>query len=172
MGLKDLRALDHEGHIGQSLIDQTFPSTRSRQQSRQSGAFRADATVGKEEESRALAATQRGSFALSQTAARTRDSLGGRERKVDGLHGSKFSRERRKLPRTQDRTSQKIAVTERHLKRHHVQFAKRINGRIGYLSKTLLAVVPKTTMNHRQEGGRSVVTHAPIGFFAAEERAE
>ena len=93
MRLENLRGFHNQRQVRQSLLHQAFPGAGGGQQGGQRGAFRPNAAIGKEEEPRAIAATQRGSFTLSQTAARTRDSQGGRERKIDGLHGRRVRAE-------------------------------------------------------------------------------
>ena len=93
MGVENLGAFDHQGHIRQTLFDQTLPCIRGSQKRWQRCALRPQPAIGKEEELRAFAATQRGSFALSQTAARARDSLAGRKCNIDGLHGGQLGNE-------------------------------------------------------------------------------
>jgi hypothetical protein len=63
-------------------------------------------------------------------------------------------------------------MPERHFQRHDVGFAQRIDRGIGHLSEPLLTVIPQGPVNHREESGRRVVAHAPIGFFASQERAK
>ncbi len=48
-------------------------------------------------------------------------------------------------------------------------FAQRIDGRVGDLREALLAVIPQGSGERGKKGGRSVVAHAPVGFFAMDE---
>ena len=58
------------------------------------------------------------------------------------------------------------------LERHDVGFAQRIDGRIGDLREALLAVIPKSARKSGEKCGRSVVAHAPVGFFAVDKSGE
>ena len=60
MRVKDLRGLDDERHIPQTLANHRFPDGGGSQQRGKCGVFRVEAAIGKEEEARASAATQRG----------------------------------------------------------------------------------------------------------------
>ena len=51
-----------------------------------------------------------------------------------------------------------------------MRFAQGIDGRIGDLRKTLFTVIPKRARERGQKRGRSVIAHAPVGFFAVKER--
>src|SRR6266446_3816019 len=97
MSVKDLRGFDNQRHIPQAFTNHRFPHRRGRKQRRQRRAIGADCAIGKEEEPRAPAAAQRGSGKLSKTAARPRDSRGGRKSNIDALLGSKNRRELRQL---------------------------------------------------------------------------
>ena len=61
MRVKNLRGFHHQRHIPQSFAHHRFPDSGRSEQRRQAGAVLADSAIGKEEESRASAATQRGS---------------------------------------------------------------------------------------------------------------
>ena len=121
---------------------------------------------------RAFAATQRGRNALSQTTARTRNSLGGRKTKIQGLHGRQRLAQRCQLSRAQNRPQQELPVPQGHLQRHHVGFAQRINRRIRHLREPLLAVIPKRPRQRGKKSRRRVIAHAPIGFLARQQRPE
>ena len=60
MRVKDLRGLDDERHIPEALANHRFPDGGGSQQRGECGGFRVEAAIGKEEEARASAATQRG----------------------------------------------------------------------------------------------------------------
>ena len=51
-------------------------------------------------------------------------------------------------------------------------FAQRIDGRIGDLRETLLAVIPERARERGEKCGGRVVAHAPIGFFSGEKRVK
>src|ERR1700730_3211882 len=97
MRVKNLRGFHHQRHIPQSFAHHRFPQRRRGQQRRQTSAFLADPTIAKEEESRASAATQRGSCDLSNCAARARDSRGGREGEIDAARFTKYFGKLREL---------------------------------------------------------------------------
>src|SRR5260370_35998448 len=86
MGLEDLRAFDDERNIGVSLSHRALPKLRGSNQDRQRSTFSIDIAIGEEEEPRALAITQRGSQALSETTACSRDSVIGREACIHNPH--------------------------------------------------------------------------------------
>src|SRR5258708_19924350 len=85
MGLEDLRAFDDERNIGVSLSHRALPKLRGSNQDRQRSTFSIDIAIGEEEEPRALAITQRGSQALSETTACSRDSVIGRKACINNL---------------------------------------------------------------------------------------
>src|SRR6266566_3415147 len=107
MRVKNLRGFDNQRHIRQSFANHGFPDRRRRKQRRQRRAAGIDRAIGKEEEPRASAAAQRGSRKLSKTAARPRDSSGGRKSNIDALFGSKNRGELRQLPLRNYRTRQR-----------------------------------------------------------------
>src|SRR5271154_6610535 len=59
-----------------------------------------------------------------------------------------------------------------YFERHHMRFAKRVNGRVSDLRETLLAIIPKRTRECGKKGGRGVVTHAPVGLFSMDQRGK
>ncbi len=128
-----------------------------------------DPAIGKEEEARASAATQRGSQ-LSNAAARARDSIWGRKSEIHSMHGAKSGGQLRQLSRANNRTRQNHAVRKIHCQRHHVRLAQRIDRRIGDLRKTLLAVIPQASRQHRQKCRRRIVPHAPVRFLTMRQR--
>src|SRR5258708_25795680 len=85
MGLEDLGAFDDEWNIGVSLSHRALPKLRGSNQDRQRSTLSIDTAIGEEEEPRALAVTQRGSQALSETTARSRDSAIGRQTCINNL---------------------------------------------------------------------------------------
>src|SRR5258708_31286717 len=102
-----------------------------------------DRAIRKEEEPRAPAAAQRGSRKLSKTAARPRDSSGGRKSNIDALLGAKNGGELRQLACGNQGTRQSDSVFQVYVERHHMGFAQRVNGRVGDLPEALLAVIPQ-----------------------------
>jgi hypothetical protein len=84
-------------------------------------------------------------------------------------------RQVRKFALGKNRTRQNDAARsgwvgrQANFERHDVGFAQRIYGRIGDLRETLLAVIPKGARKGGKKSRRSVVTHAPVGFFAVDE---
>ena len=60
MRVEDLRGFDDERYIPQTFAHHRFPDGGGSQQRGESGIFRVEAAIGKEEEARATAATQRG----------------------------------------------------------------------------------------------------------------
>ena len=132
----------------------------------------ADFAIGKEEESRAPAAAQRGSGKLSKTAARSRDSTCRRKSEIDFLDGAKDGAEMGQLGGGDDRAWERDAIFQVNVEGHDVGFAQGIDGRVGDLGEALLAVVPESSWEGGEKGGRGVVAHAPVGFFALEERGE
>ena len=87
-------------------------------------------------------------------------------------NGAKFLSEPGELARVDQRRGQSEAAFEANFERHHVRFAQRIDGRIGDLRETLLAVIPQRARQSGQKRGRSVIAHAPVGFFAMHQRGE
>ena len=87
-------------------------------------------------------------------------------------NGAKYFDELGELAGVDQRRRQSEAAFEVHFQRHDMRFAKRINGRIGDLRETLLAVIPKRARQSGEKRGRSVVAHAPVGFFAVDQRRE
>src|ERR1700741_3373277 len=85
VGVENLGAFYYQWDISPSRSHKALPGTGGGQKGGQGRARGAKRTIRKEEELRTIAATQRGSFTLSQTAARTRNSLGGRKCEVDEL---------------------------------------------------------------------------------------
>ncbi len=70
------------------------------------------------------------------------------------------------------RRRQSEAALQVHFERHDVRFAQRIDGRIGNLRETLLAVIPQRARQRGKKRRRRVIAHAPVGFFAVHERGE
>ncbi len=126
----------------------------------------ADGTIGKEEESRTHVATQRGSVALSQTTARSRDSFVGRKTKVENFCRTERRGKNAEFHDADDRTAEKMTMTQWHFQGHYVRFAQRIDRRIRDLRETLLAVIPQWPRQCRKECRRRVVSHAPVSFLA------
>src|ERR1700722_1173081 len=169
MRIKHLRRLHNQRHIPKSVAHHRFPHSRSRKQRRQNAAFTADAAIGKEEESRASAVTQRGSQ-LSNATARARNSHWGRKREIHFLHRAERRRQFGELPGADDRTRQHHAMRQMHRQRHHLRFAQRIDRRIRHLRESLLAVIPKRARQRRQKRRRRIIPHAPVGLFAVRKR--
>src|SRR5579859_225660 len=111
--VKYLSAFGEQRDIGVSLAHGAFPNSRCRQQHGQRGALAADIAIGKEEEPRTLAATQRGSQTLSETAARSRDSIVGRKACINNLQLSDRCTERRKLSGAKNGAGQAMRLAER-----------------------------------------------------------
>ena len=65
-----------------------------------------------------------------------------------------------------------MAVADGHFQRHHMRFTQRVDGRIGHLRETLLAIVPERTLNRGEESRGRIVSHAPIGFLAGQKGPE
>src|SRR6266481_2210534 len=133
MGLEDLGAFDDEWNIGVSLSHRALPKLRGSNQDRQRSTFSIDIAIGEEEEPRALAITQRGSQALSETTARSRDSSIGRKACINNLQLRDCCTERRKLGGAKNGAGQAERLAKRNFEGHHVGFAQRIDGRIGNL---------------------------------------
>ncbi len=167
MGVKDLRRLDNERHIPQAFANHGLPHCGCGEERRQGRANGINRAIGKEEESRAPAAAQRGSRKLSKTAARPRNSSGGRKSNIDALLGAKNRAELRQLARRNHGTRQSDSVFQVNIERHHVGFTQGVNGRVSDLGETLLAVIPQGSWKGRKKCGRCVVAHAPVRFFAA-----
>src|SRR6267378_3873345 len=172
MRVKNLRRFDNQRHIPQAFANHRFPHGRGRKQGRQRRASGIDRTIGKEEEPRAPAAAQRGSRKLSKTAARPRDSSGGKKSNIDSLLGSKNRGELRKLSGRNQGTRQRDAIFQVNIERHHVGFAQRVDRRVRDLREPLLAVVPQSSRERGKKCGRSVISHAPVRFFAAGQRGK
>src|SRR5260370_25506208 len=66
-------------------------------------------------------------------------------------------------------TWQSDGVLQVDIERHHVGFGQGIDRRVGDLGEALLAVVPQSSGERGQKGGRRIVAHAPVGFFAVGE---
>ena len=170
--VKYLRRLDDQGHVPQSVADHGLPYRRCCQQRGKRRAPRRDCAVGKEEESRGIAATQRGSGQLSKTAARPRDSRGGRERKIDVVLLPKNCGKLRQLLRGDERARQRHSVFQMHFERHHMRLAQRVDRRIRDLRKSLLAVIPQGSRQRREKSRGCIVPHAPIRLFAPKQRGK
>ena len=117
------------------------PEVASRRRNR--CAIAANRAIGKEEESRTHVATQRGSVALSQTTARSRDSFVGRKTEIENFRGAERRGKNAEFHDADERAAKKMAVAEGHFEGHDVLFTQRIDRRIGHLSEALLAVVPQ-----------------------------
>ena len=172
MSVKDLRGFDNQRHIPQAFTNHCFPHRRGRKQRRQRCAMGIDRTVGKEEEPRAPAATQRGSRQLSKTAARPRDSSCGRKSNIDSLLGSKNRGELRQLTSRNHGTGKRDSIFQVNIERHHVSLAQGIDRRVGDLREPLLAVIPQSPWKSGKKCGRRVVSHAPVRFFAVCQRGK
>src|SRR6266700_266620 len=172
MGVKHLRGFDNQGHIPQAFANHGLPQRRRREQRRKRCAFGANGAIGKEEESQAPAAAQRGSRKLSKTAARPRDSSGGRKSNIDALLGAKNGGELRQLACGNHGTRQSDSVFQVNVERHHMGFAQGVDGRVSDLSEALLAVIPQRPGERGKKCGRRVVSHAPVRFFAASQRGK
>src|SRR6266705_3093617 len=120
--------------------------------------------------SRASAAAQRGSRKLSKTAARPRDSSGGRKSNIDALFESKNREELRQLPLRNYRTRQRDPIFQMDIERHHMGFTQGIDRRVGDLREPLLAVIPQSSWERGEKRGRRVISHAPVRFFSAGQR--
>src|SRR5271170_1485125 len=86
MRVENLRSLHDHRNIRPAFLHRVFPRPCSGKKHRKPCAICTNATVRKEEESRALTVTQRGRKALSQTTACAQDSLTGRKSEIDSLH--------------------------------------------------------------------------------------
>src|SRR5260370_38553586 len=104
MRVKGLRGFDNQRHVPEAFANHGFPDRGRREKSRERRSIGADGAVRKEEEPRARAAAQRGSRKLSKSAARPRDSSGGRKSDVGQKLGSKNRSSLRKAARGNDRT--------------------------------------------------------------------
>src|SRR6266481_2310177 len=172
MGLEDLGAFDDEWNIGVSLSHRALPKLRGSNQDRQRSTFSIDIAIGEEEEPRALAITQRGSQALSETTACSRDSIIGRKACINNLQLTDRCTERRKLGGAKNGAGQAERLAKRNFERHHVGFAQRIDGRIGYLREALLEIIPERPCQRGKKRGRGVVAHAPVSFLSSEKRVK
>src|SRR5277367_4706674 len=76
------------------------------------------------------------------------------------------------LRRGEQRPGERDAVFEMDVERHDVRFAERIDRRIRDLRESLFTVIPERARERREKSGWSVVAHAPVGFFAMDERGE
>src|ERR1700719_1661343 len=88
------------------------------------------------------------------------------KRKVDAVNFRNPSGERIHLSSIEQWRIHFHIPAEVYVERHHMALAQRINGRIGYLSKALLAIIPKRSRQARKKSWRSVVAHAPQRFLA------
>src|SRR6266403_4684218 len=172
MSVKDLRRLDNQRHIGQAFANHRFPYRRGRKKGGQRRAIGTNRAIGKEEEPRAPAAAQRGSRKLSKTAARPRDSRGGRKSNIDVLLGSKNRGELRQLTSRNHWTRKRDSIFQVNIERHHVSLAQWIDRRVGDLREPLLAVIPQSPWKRGKKRGRRVVSRAPVRFFAAGQRGK
>src|SRR5580658_2703203 len=76
------------------------------------------------------------------------------------------------LPGVEKRAGESDAIFEMNVERHDMRFAQRVDGRVRDLGEPLFAVVPERARKSGKKSGRGVVTHAPVGFFAVDERRE
>ena len=169
MRVKDLCGFDNQRHIPQAFANHRFPHCRSSKQRRQRCAIGINRAIGKEEEPRAPTATQWGSRKLSKTAARPRDSTGGRKSNIDSVLWSKNREELRQLPGRNHRARQRDSVFQVDIERHHVGFPQGVDRRVRDLREPLLAVVPQSPREGRKKCGRRVISHAPVRFFAVRQ---
>src|SRR5260370_21438475 len=169
MGVKPLAGPHNKRHIPQAFATHRFQDRRSREKRRQRGAVGIDRTIGKEEESRAPAATQRGSRKLSKTAARPRDSSSGRKCNINSLLGAKNRSELGQLASGNHAARQRDSVLQVNIERHDVGLAQRIGCRLCDLREPLLTVIPQSPWKRRKKSRRRVVSHAPIRFFATSQ---
>ena len=145
MGIENLRGFDDQRHIGQ-ILPSPCSSRRSATASNAGSAARSApiAAIGKEEEPRALAATQGGSLTLSQTAACARDSGFGGKRKIHSLHGASRLRKALQVQRRSKSGPAGNAPFARGTSRDMTcDFAQGIDRRIRHLRETLLEVIPE-----------------------------
>src|SRR5206468_11430803 len=155
--------------IPQAFTNHRFPDRRRREKRRQWGAAGIDRAIGKEEESRAPAAAQRGSRKLSKTAARPRDSSCDRKCNINSLLGAKNRSELGQLASGNHGARQRDPVLQVNIERHDVGLAQRIDWRICDLREPLLTVIPQSPWKRRKKSRRRVVSHAPIRSFATSQ---
>src|SRR6267378_2400855 len=166
MGVKNLGRFDNQGHVPQAFADHRFPYRRGGKEGGQRRAVGTNRAIGKEEEPRAPAAAQRGSRKLSKTAARSRDSGTGRKSNVDALLWTENRGKLRELAFRDYGTWQRDAVFQMDIERHDVGLAQRVDRRVGDLREALLAVVPQSSWERGEKGGRRIISHAPVRFLA------
>src|SRR5690349_8730208 len=53
-----------------------------------------------------------------------------------------------------------------------MSFTKRVNRRVRHLREALFAVIPQSSRECRKKCGRGIVSHAPVGLFAAKQGRE
>src|SRR5258708_35958244 len=142
--------------MGVSLSHRALPKLRGSNQDRKRRTVSIDNAIGEEEEPRALAITQRGSQALSETTACSRDSSIGRKACINNLQLRDRCTERRKLGGAKNGAGQAERLAKRNFEGHHVGFAQPIGWWIGKLRQALLEIIPERPCQRGKKRRRGV----------------